>query len=110
MNTDADKLREVIDNLMQNAVKFTLHGTITLGYNLSEGDHVRIWVQDTGKGIAQEDQQRIFERFVKVDDYIPGAGLGLSVVKSHVESLGGIIGLESEINKGSTFWIDLPLM
>lgn len=110
VNTDADKLREAIDNLMQNAIKFTDHGTITLGFSLAEGDRVRISVADTGKGIAPEDQQRIFERFIKVDDYIPGTGLGLSVAKSHIESLGGKIGVESAINKGSTFWVDLSLM
>ena len=110
LNTDAGKLREAIDNLMQNAVKFTDHGTITLAFSLAGGDHVRISVADTGKGIAPEDQQRIFERFVKVDDYIPGTGLGLSVAKSHVESLGGKIGVESAIGKGSTFWIDLSLL
>ncbi len=110
LNTDAGKLREAVDNLMQNAVKFTDHGTITLGFSLAEGDRVRISVTDTGKGIAPEDQQRIFERFVKVDDYIPGTGLGLSVAKSHIESLGGVIGVESTIGKGSTFWVELSLM
>lgn len=110
VNTDVGKLREAVDNLMQNAVKFTDHGTITLAFSLAEGDCVRISVEDTGKGIAPEDQQRIFERFVKVDDYIPGTGLGLSVAKSHIESLGGKIGVESAIGKGSTFWIDLSLM
>ena len=110
VNTDAGKLREAVDNLMQNAVKFTDHGTITLAFSLAEGDRVRISVEDTGKGIAPEDQQRIFERFVKVDDYIPGTGLGLSVAKSHIESLGGKIGVQSTFGKGSTFWIDLPLM
>ena len=110
VNTDATKLLEIVNNLMQNAVKFTDHGTITLGFGLVEGDRLKIWVQDTGKGIAPEDQQRIFERFVKVDDYIPGTGLGLSVVKSHAESLGGKIGVESAIGKGSTFWLELSLM
>lgn len=110
VNTDVGKLREAVDNLMQNAVKFTDHGTITLAFSLDEGDRVRISVEDTGKGIAPEDQQRIFERFVKVDDYIPGTGLGLSVAKSHIESLGGKIGVKSTFGKGSTFWIDLPLM
>ena len=110
VNTDVGKLREAVDNLMQNAVKFTDHGTITLAFSLDEGDRVRISVEDTGKGIAPEDQQRIFERFVKVDDYIPGTGLGLSVAKSHIESLGGKIGVTSTFGKGSTFWIDLPLM
>lgn len=110
INSDAEKLREAINNLVDNAVKFTTHGSITIGFSLPEGERVHIWVEDTGKGIAPEDQKRIFERFVKVDDYIPGTGLGLSVAKSHVESLGGSIGVKSEINKGSTFWIDLPLM
>lgn len=110
VNTDSAKLQEIVDHLVQNAVKFTDHGTITVGFGLVEGDRLKIWVQDTGKGIAPEDQQRIFERFVKVDDYIPGTGLGLSVVKSHVESLGGKIGVESAIGKGSTFWVELSLM
>lgn len=109
MNTDTDKLTETVTNLMDNAVKFTSSGNITLGYDLVEGDHVRIWVRDTGKGVAQEDQQRIFERFVKVDEYIPGTGLGLSVAKAHAESLGGKIGVQSKLGSGSTFWIELPL-
>lgn len=109
LNTDVEKFREAVDNLMQNAVKFTRRGTITLGFSMAEGDHLLIWVSDTGKGIAPEDQQRIFERFVKVDEYIPGTGLGLAVVKSHVESMGGKIMVESELGKGSVFSIELPL-
>ena len=70
---------------------------------------MRIWVSDTGKGVAPADQDRIFDRFVKLDEYIPGTGLGLSVAKSHVQSLGGQIGVESEVGKGSTFWVNLPL-
>jgi len=108
IDSDRDKLLEALDNLMQNAVKFTSAGTITLGYAL-EGNQVRIWVEDTGKGIAPEDQNRIFERFVKVDEYIPGTGLGLSVVKSHVTNLGGTVGVRSELGKGSRFWILLPV-
>lgn len=109
VTTDVTKLREVIDNLMQNAVKFTQKGRIILGFDLLQGDHVRIWVKDTGKGIAEADQQKIFERFVKLDEYIPGTGLGLSVAKSHAGSLGGAIGVESRLGEGSTFWLDLPL-
>ena len=66
-------------------------------------------MKDTGKGIATEDQKRIFERFVKVDEYIPGTGLGLSVVQSHATNLGGSVGVESKIGAGSTFWVRLPL-
>ena len=109
ISTDVSKLVEIIDNLMQNAVKFTQKGSITLGYDLQEGDHVRIWVKDTGKGIPEADQTKIFERFVKLDEYIPGTGLGLSVAKSHATSLGGTIGVDSHVGKGSFFWVDLPL-
>ena len=109
MYTDVAKLSEIIDHLMQNAVKFTKKGTITLGFDLVQGDHVRIYVRDTGKGIAKNDQERIFERFVKIDEYIPGTGLGLSVAKAHVQSLRGTMGVESELGEGSTFWIKLPL-
>ena len=109
MTTDVAKLRELVDHLMQNAVKFTLKGSITLGFELIDGEHVRIWVKDTGKGIAEADKERIFERFVKVDEYIPGTGLGLSIAKSHAASLGGTIGVDSRPGEGSTFWVVLPL-
>ena len=108
MQTDREKLLEILDNLVQNAIKFTTEGYITLGYNVL-GDRVRIWVKDTGKGIPAEDQERIFERFVKLDEYIPGTGLGLSVAKSHALSLNGTIGVESKVGEGSTFWVELPL-
>lgn len=109
INTDVPKLTEIINNLMQNAVKFTQKGCITLGYDLQEGDHLRIWVKDTGKGIPEADQSKIFDRFVKLDEYIPGTGLGLSVAKSHATSLGGTIGVDSHVGMGSFFWVDLPL-
>ena len=109
IESDRDKLFEVVDNLIQNAVKFTTEGSIRVGYDLLDDHHVHIWVSDTGKGIAVADQQRIFERFIKLDEYIPGTGLGLSVAKSHVQSLGGKMGVDSEVGKGSTFWVDLPL-
>lgn len=109
IESDRDKLFEIIDNLVQNAVKFTTEGNIRIGYDLMDDNHVHIWVTDTGKGVALADQEHIFERFVKLDEYIPGTGLGLSVAKSHVQSLGGKIGVESEVGKGSTFWVNLPL-
>lgn len=109
LNTDAGKLREVVTNLLDNAIKFTQEGEIVLGYEIFEGDNVRIWVKDTGIGISESDQKRIFDRFVKLNEFVPGTGLGLAVAKSHVESLGGKIGVESRIGKGATFWIVLPL-
>ena len=106
--TDREKLLEILDNLVQNAIKFTAEGSVNLGYDVL-GDRVRIWVKDTGKGIPAADQERIFERFVKLDEYIPGTGLGLSVAKSHALSLNGTIGVESKVGEGSTFWVELPL-
>ena len=108
IHSDRDKLNTIMEHFLQNAIKFTTEGSITMGYDL-EDSHVRLWVSDTGKGIAQADQERIFERFVKIDEYVPGTGLGLSVVKSHVQQLGGTVGVESEIGKGSRFWALLPL-
>ena len=109
MNTDITKFKEIVNNLMQNAVKFTQQGSITLGFDLLQGEKLQLWVLDTGKGIADEHQQRIFERFFKVDEYVPGTGLGLSVAKSHAESLGGSIGVDSVLGSGSRFWVELPL-
>ena len=108
IESDREKLMEIIDNLMQNAVKFTTEGQITLGYDIKDGNRVRIWIRDTGRGIAEADHDRIFERFIKLDEYIPGTGLGLSVAKSHVQSLGGTIGVDSKLGEGSTFWIEIP--
>ena len=109
LNTDVGKFKEIVNNLMQNAVKFTSEGSITLGFDLPQGDKLLLWVLDTGKGVSEADQQRIFERFVKVDEYVPGTGLGLSVAKSHAESLGGSIGVDSVLGQGSRFWVELPL-
>jgi len=109
IQSDREKLQEIIDNLVQNAVKFTTEGQITLGYEMKDDSNVHIWVKDTGRGVAGVDQQRIFERFVKLDEFIPGTGLGLSVVKSHAQSLGGMVGVKSKKGEGSTFWVDLPI-
>lgn len=109
IQSDREKLQEILDNLVQNAVKFTTEGEITLGYEMKDDSNVHIWVKDTGRGISDMDQQRIFERFVKLDEFIPGTGLGLSVAKSHAQSLGGTIGVNSKVGKGSTFWVDMPI-
>ena len=108
IESDREKVLEILDHLVQNAVKFTTEGEITLSYEV-QGNQVRVNVADTGKGVAKADQTRIFERFVKLDEYIPGTGLGLSVVESLVKNLGGSVGVDSSLGVGSNFWFVLPL-
>ena len=108
IESDREKVLEILDHLVQNAVKFTAEGEITLSYEV-QGNQVRVNVADTGKGVAKADQARIFERFVKLDEYIPGTGLGLSVVESLVKNLGGSVGVDSSLGVGSNFWFVLPL-
>ena len=68
-----------------------------------------VYCEDTGSGIPKEKQEAVFERFVKLNDYIQGTGLGLSICKAIVEKCGGTIGVESEEGKGSTFWFRIPV-
>lgn len=106
--TDAKRLTQVISNLLTNAVKFTDSGSVTLSYRL-QGDGVCIEVADTGIGIAPDYCDRIFERFVKVDEFKQGTGLGLPICKTIVETLNGHIGVRSELGRGSVFWFTLPV-
>jgi len=110
ITTDHKCLTEILRHYLSNAVKFTSAGEIVLGYNLPAEGRIRIWVRDTGKGVPDNMQQRIFERFFKVDEFIPGAGLGLSVCQSLAFSLGGKVGVESTLGKGSTFWVEIPIL
>ena len=121
--TDREKVFAILTNLMKNAVKFTDHGTIELGYHLNLGKEASqridpvnselvFFVKDTGIGIATERQTAIFERFVQAEignkRAYQGSGLGLSITKSFVEMLGGKIWVESEQDIGSTFYFTLP--
>ncbi len=108
LHTDEQRIRQIIINLISNAYKFTDKGQIVLSYKLA-GEFVQISVTDTGIGIPPEYHDSIFERFVKIDNFSQGTGLGLPICKTIVEALGGKIGLESELGKGSTFWFTLPL-
>jgi signal transduction histidine kinase/CheY-like chemotaxis protein len=107
---DAEKMERVFFNLIANAIKFTPdNGTITVSYAL-EGENLRIAIADTGKGIAAEDINNIFDRFFQVDHVNPqGSGIGLAVVKAFVELHSGTISVESEPGKGSCFTILLPV-
>jgi signal transduction histidine kinase/HAMP domain-containing protein len=109
---DRDQLLQVMDNLLSNAIKFTPSGKITIKA-VKENDHVKVMVSDAGRGISQEDQSKIFDKFQQLGDVRtgkpPGTGLGLAICKEIIYHLGGKIWCESEIDKGSTFYVLLPI-
>ena len=101
--SDKNRLYQVLLNFVTNALKFTSEGSIVIDYRIN-GNEVRFSVQDTGMGIEPEKQEAIFTRFVKLNNFIAGTGLGLPICQSIVTQLGGKIGVESEPGKGSCFW------
>jgi signal transduction histidine kinase len=106
--TDRDRLMQILCHYMDNALKFTTEGGITIGCNLEVGN-MRVWVRDTGKGIdPQFCGDKLFERFVKIDEFEQGTGLGLSICRSIALALGGKVGMESKVGHGSLFWVDVP--
>jgi signal transduction histidine kinase len=108
--SDRHRLGEILNQYMDNAMKFTNEGVITLGYHVNNG-LLRVWVRDTGKGIpASHCNDHLFERFVKIDEFVPGTGLGLSICRSLAISIGGKVGVESKQNVGSLFWVEIPLV
>jgi signal transduction histidine kinase len=110
---DRGRLAQVLDNLVSNALKFTPAGGTVEVRTFSAGEAVILEVEDTGIGIPEADQPRLFERFfrssVADDRAIPGTGLGLAIVKAIVEAHAGLISIESREGKGTTFRVDLPL-
>ena len=107
VNIDKGRISQVITNFLTNSVKYTHDGHIKLGYSI-EDNGLRIYCEDTGSGIPKDKLEKIFERFFKVNEYIQGAGIGLSICKAIVNQCEGKIGVESEEGKGSTFWIWVP--
>ena len=107
--TDNVRLQQVVNNLINNAAKFTSYGSITFGYEEDEDPgYTRIFVEDTGVGISEEGIRHIFERFYKVDNFTQGAGLGLSICQTIVERLKGTIFVTSEVGKGTRFTVRIP--
>lgn len=107
VNIDKGRISQVITNFLTNSVKYTHEGHIKLGY-IVEDNGLRIYCEDTGSGIPKDKLEKIFERFFKVNEYIQGAGIGLSICKAIVNKCNGKIGVESQEGKGSTFWIWVP--
>ncbi|ADV43296.1 ATP-binding protein [Bacteroides helcogenes] len=107
--SDRNRLYQVLSNFVNNSVKFTFKGSIKVGYEKVDGMRLRFYVSDTGLGIAPDKQKAVFDRFVKLNSFVPGTGLGLSICKSIIQQLGGTIGVDSEEGKGSCFWFILPI-
>lgn len=106
--TDKNRFTQVISNFINNALKFTRQGTITLGYEQISHQKIKFYVHDTGMGIPEEKQKSVFERFVKLNTFAQGTGLGLSICKSIVSQMGGEIGVDSTEGVGSCFWFTHP--
>ena len=109
IKTDVVRLKQVINNLINNAKKFTLQGYIEIGFTQNTPGFVEIFVEDTGKGMPAESLEHIFERFYKVDSFTQGAGLGLSICHTFVERMTGVISVTSEEGKGTRFVVKLPI-
>jgi two-component system, OmpR family, sensor histidine kinase VicK len=111
VNQDNDHIREIVDNLIENAIKYTPSGSITVDINGSD-DTVVISIQDTGLGIPPEDVSHLFQKFYRVNNMdrqsIGGTGLGLYLVRRLAEAMQGRVWVESEFGKGSTFFLELP--
>lgn len=108
VTTDAFRLSQVLSNLLSNSLKFTERGTITVGYKV-EGDMLKFYVKDTGRGMSTSELKVVFDRAARLDAFIQGTGLGLTISKAVVEKLGGNMEAQSEgRGKGTTFFFTIP--
>ncbi|MBX9049303.1 ATPase [Bacteroides thetaiotaomicron] len=108
VKADRNRLVQVMMNLMNNAVKFTGEGSIEFGFDVREDGFLHFYVTDTGCGIPEERLEDIFGNFVKLNSFVQGTGLGLTICRAIVEKMGGKIGAVSRLGQGSTFWFTLP--
>lgn len=108
ITTDRNRITQVLCNFLNNAIKFTSKGSITIGYREEVNDQLYFYVTDTGCGIPEDKQPMIFGRFVKLNNFSQGTGLGLSICQTIIHKLQGQIGLISKEGEGSTFWFRIP--
>ncbi|MBN2648898.1 MAG: hypothetical protein JXR50_04060 [Prolixibacteraceae bacterium] len=113
INTDEVKLHQISCNIMHNAIKFTSNGHVKLSYNINSSNQFEIIIEDTGVGIPEIDRESIFKRFTQVikskGALQPGLGIGLSIAKAYTELLNGNISFESEVGKGTSFKVNVPV-
>jgi signal transduction histidine kinase len=113
ISADKRRLSQVISNLIRNALSFTEEGQVNVGFKILENKKVQIIIKDTGIGIERSKFDMIFDRFRQIDDsttrQYEGSGLGLAISKELVNLMDGEIYLESELGKGSTFFVEIPI-
>jgi signal transduction histidine kinase len=112
IKVDPDRIREVIGNLVSNAIKFTEKGKVHIAMTNPKPEVVRVEVSDTGPGISQEEQAKLFQKFYRAESTAGktfGTGLGLYITRLLIEKFGGEMGVISELDKGSNFWFELPV-
>ena len=109
LHSDRSRVSEILEQYLLNAVKFTEKGFIEVGHDDMPGNMMRLWVRDTGRGIPLDKCETIFEHFVKLDDFVPGTGLGLPICRSVARSIGAQVGVESQEGEGSNFWLEMPV-
>lgn len=106
--TDKNRVMQIFCNYISNAIKYTTKGSITIGYYPPKENKLRLFVRDTGCGIAADKCQLIFDRFVKLDTFKQGTGLGLSICRMLADKMNATVGVLSKVDEGTEFWLELP--